>query len=268
MRRGIGGMRLASGGRRRQELFPAVMVAACAVLAACGLAAGELTRPDDTTAQTINPTETTQTTVDSTGTTATTLDPTGTTATTADTTGTTQTTADPTETTETTGTTVDSTGTTQTTADPTETEVTLAPPGVAPPRKDLTFPVMIAAPGGFVVGEPGAENAVQMGDAKEMLERGALSIAYDFWGLVEKHLTPCPVHRLRVSWEGPDHVFGPDADIRGGAHTSPLGPPQAGEDRAAGIVYCKGSDSHYYMGFDAVWKPELKAWSMHPEPVG
>jgi|GEM_PF-1789746 len=247
-------MRLTFSGWRRQGTLPAVMVGACAVLAACGLAGGELTQPDDTAAQTIDPTETTQTTLNPTGTTQTTDDPTGTTQTTIGAPTTTQTTAAP-------------TGTTQTTIGSAETEVTLAPPGVEPPRKDLTFPVMIAAPGGFVVGEPGTENAVQLGDAKEMLERGALSIAYDFWGLVEKHLTPCPVHRLRVSWEGPDHVFGPDADIRGGAHTSPLGPPRAGEDRAAGIVYCKGSDSHYYMGFDAVWKPESKAWSMHPIPV-
>jgi len=253
-------MRLANGGWRRQGALPVVMVGACAVLAACALSGGELTQPDDTATQTIHPTETTQTTLNPTGTTQTTADPTGTTL---DSTGTTQTTIDAPTTTQT----ADPTETTQTTADPTETEVTLAPPGVAPPRKDLTFPVMIAAPGGFVVGEPGAENAVQIGDAKEMLERGALSIAYDFWGLVEKHLTPCPVHRLRVSWEGPDHVFGPDADIRGGAHTSPLGPPRAGEDRAAGIVYCKGSDRHYYMGFDAVWKPESRAWSMHPIPV-
>jgi len=248
-------MRLTSGGWRRQGALPVVMVGACAVLAACALAGGELTQPDDTTSQTINPTETTQTTIDPTGTTQSTAAPTETTQTTIGAPTTTQTTADP-------------TGTTQSTASPTETEVTLAPPGVAPPRKDLTFPVMIAAPGGFVVGEPGAENAVELGDAKEMLERAALSIAYDFWGLVEKHLTPCPAHRLRVSWEGPDHVFGPDADIRGGAHTSPLGPPRAGEDGAAGIVYCKGSDNHYYMGFDAVWKPESKAWAMYPTPVG
>jgi len=226
-------MRLTSGGRRRQGTLPVVMVGACAVLAACALAGGELTQPDDTTAQTIHPTETTQTTLDA---------PTTTQA-------------------------VDPTGTTQTTIGSTETEVTLAPPGVEPPRKDLTFPVMVAAPGGFLVGDPGAESAVKLGDAREMLERGALSIAYDFWGLLEDAVTRCPAHRLRVTWEWPDHVFGPDVQVQVGAYIPPLGPPRAGEDRAAGIVYCKGSE-YGYMGFDAVWKPESKAWAMHPVPEG
>jgi len=238
-------MRLANSGWRRQATLPVVMVGACAVLAACALAGGELTQPDDTAEQTIG----------STGTTQTTADPTGTTQMTADPTGTTQTTADP-------------TGTTQTTAGSTETGVTLAAPGDTPARKKVTYPVMVAAPGGFVVGEPGAENAVALGDAKEMLERAALSIAYNTRKLPMNDGTRCLAHRLRVSWEGPDHVFGPDADIQGGAHGPPLGPPRAGEDRAAGIVYCKGSDRHYYMGFDAVWKPELEAWSMHPAPSG
>jgi len=254
-------MKLTSGGSRRQEALPAVMVGACAVLAACGLAAGELTQPDDTTAQTINPTETTQTTIDSTETTQT-ADPTATTETTLDPTGTTQTTIDAPTTTQT----ADPTET-QTTIGSAETEVTLAPPGVAPPRKDLTFPVMIAAPGGFLVGEPGAENAVKLGDAKEMLERGALSIAYDFWGLLDDAVTRCPAHRLRVTWEWPDHVFGPDVQVQVGAYIPPLGPPRVGEDRAAGIVYCKGSE-YGYMGFDAVWKSESKAWAMHPIPEG
>ena len=227
-------MRLTSGGWRRQGALPVVMVGACAVLAACALAGGELTQPDDTAEQTIGSTGTTQTT--------------------ADPTGTTQTTADP-------------TGTTQTTLGSAETEVTLVPPGVEPPRKDLTFPVMIAAPGGFVVGEPGAENAVQLGDAKEMLERGALSIAYDFWGLMEDAVTRCPAHRLRVSWEGPAYVYGPDAKVHDGAFIPPLGPSQAGGDWAAGIVYCKGSE-YGYMGFMADWKPESKAWAMHPVPEG
>jgi len=235
-------MRLTSGGWRRQGALPVVMVGACAVLAACALAGGELTQPDDTTAQTIHPTETTQTTLNPTGTTQTTADPTGTTA--------------------------DATGTTQATIDSTETEVTLAPPGVTPARKKVTYPVMVPAPGGFVVGDPGAENAVALGDAREMLERAALSIAYSTRKLPMNDGTRCPAHRLRVSWEGPDHVFGPDADIQGGAHGPPLGPPRAGEDRAAGIVYCKGSDRHYYMGFDAVWKPESKAWAMYPTPSG
>jgi len=246
-------MRLANGRSRRQGALPAVMVGACAVVAACGLAGGELTQPDDTTAQTIHPNETTQTTLNPTGTTQSTADPAETTQTTLDAPTTTQP--------------VDPTGTTQSTADPTETEVTLAPPGVEPPRKDLTFPVMVAAPGGFLVGDPGAENAVKLGDAKEMLERGALSIAYDFWGLMEDAVTRCPAHRLRVSWEGPAYVYGPDAKVHDGAFIPPLGPPQAGGDWAAGIVYCKGSE-YGYMGFVADWKPESKAWAMHPVPEG
>jgi len=258
-------MRLTSGGRRRQGALPVVMVGACAVLAACALAGGELTQPDDTAAQTINPTETTQTTIDSTETTET-ADPPTTTQTTINAPTTTQT-ADP-------------TGTTQTTIGAPETEVTLAPddtpqtgvtlpPGVTEKQKGR-FPWMVAAPGGFVVGDPGAENAVELGDAKEMLERAALHMA--LWPpavlvLVDDVEAPCPEHRLRVSWEGPDHVYGADAQVHYGAHSPPLGPPRAGGDRAAGIVYCKGS--HYgYMGFDAVWKPESKAWAMYPTPSG
>jgi len=243
-------MKLTSGGWSRQG---AVMVGACAVLAACALAGGELTQPDDTAAQTIHPTETTQTTLNPTGTTQTTADPAETTQTTLDAPTTTQP--------------VDPTGTTQSTADPTETEVTLAPPGVEPPRRDLTFPVMVAAPGGFIVGDPGAENMVELGDAKEMIERAALSIAYDFWGLSMQPGTPCPAHRLRVSWEGPDYVFGPDADVQHWSYIPPLGPPRAGEDRAAGIVYYKGS--HYaFMGFEAFWESGPKAWAVYPIPQG
>ena len=125
---------------------------------------------------------------------------------------------------------------------------------------------MVAAPGGFVVGEPGAENAVELGDAKEMLERAALSIAYNTRRLPVEDGTPCPAHRLRVSWEWPEHVLGPEEDIQHGGYSPPLSPPRAGEDRAAGIVYCKGTD-YYYMGFDAFWRPESRAWSMHPIPV-
>ena len=238
-------MKLANGGWRRQGALPVIMVGACAVLAACALSGGELTQPDDTTSQTINPTETTQTTLNSTGTT--------------------QSTADPTETTQTT---LDPTDTTQTTTGSAETEVTLAAPGDTLARKKVTYPVMVAAPGGFVVGEPGAENAVQLGDAKEMLGRAALSIAYNTRRLPVEDGTPCPAHRLRVSWEWPEHALGPEEGIQHGAYSPPLGPPQAGADRAAGIVYCKGSDSHYYMGFDAFWRPESRAWSMHPIPVG
>jgi len=62
-------------------------------------------------------------------------------------------------------------------------------------------------------------------------------------------------------------VLGPEEDIQHGGYSPPLGPPRAGEGRAAGIVYCKGTD-YYYMGFDAVWKPESEAWAMYPAPVG
>jgi len=90
--------------------------------------------------------------------------------------------ADPTEPTEgapETTQTIDSTGTGVTLAPGVtpQTGVTL-PPGVTEKEKGR-FPWMVEAPGGFVVGEPGAENAVELGDAKEMLERAALSIAYD-----------------------------------------------------------------------------------------
>jgi len=277
-------MKLANGGWRRQGALPVIMVGACAVLAACALSGGELTQPDDTATQTIHPTETTQTTLNPTGTTQTTADPTGTTLdstgttqTTIDAPTTTQTTAEPTETTETTGTTVDSTGTTQTTIGSAETGVTLAPPGVEPTRDYLamrehitrkgTFPMMVAAPGGFVVADPGAENAVERQDARQMLELGALAIAYEFWGLMMDYHTPCPAHLLRVSWEWPEHVLGPEEDIRHGGYSPPLGPPRAGADRAAGIVYCKGTD-YYYMGFDAIWKQESKAWAMYATPTG
>jgi len=129
---------------------------------------------------------------------------------------------------------------------------------------------MVEAPGGLVVGEPGAENAVELGDARELLERAALHMA--LWPpavlvLMDDVEAPCPEHRLRVSWEGPDDVFGLDADVQYGAFIPPLGPPQAGEDRVAGIVYCKGSD-YGYMGFDATWKQESKAWAMYPVPEG
>ena len=228
-------MRLASSGWKRQGTLPVVMVGACAVLAACALAGGELTQPDDTAEQTIDPTETTQTTIDP-------------------------------------------TGTTQTTLGSAETEVTLPPPGVEPSQDYLamrehitgkgTFPMMVAAPGGFVVGDAASANAVEQQDAKEMLELGALAMAYEFWRLVDEPGTPCPAHRLRVSWEEPDDVFGTDPDSHSGVHSPPLGPPRAGEDRAAGIVYCEGSRIHYYMGFDALWKPEFKAWAMYRIPTG
>jgi len=249
-------MRLANGGWRRQGALPVVMVGACAVLAACALAGGEPTQPDDTAAQTIDPTETTQTTAAPTGTTQTTDD----TTTTVDAPTTTQTTIEP------------------PTVDAPETEVTLPPPGVEPSRDYRTmrehitgkgtFPMMVAAPGGFVVGDAASANAVEQQDAKEMLELGALAMAYEFWRLVDEPGTPCPAHRLRVSWEEPDDVFGPNPDSHSGVHSPPLGPPRAGEDRAAGIVYCKGSRIHYYMGFDALWKPEFKAWAMYRIPTG
>ena len=155
--------------------------------------------------------------------------------------------------------------------------MTLPPPGVEPSQDYLamreqitgkgTFPMMVAAPGGFVVGEPGAENAVEQQDAKEILELAALAVAHDSWGLPEGPGTPCPAHRLRVSWEGPDYVFGLDADVQHWSYIPPLGPPRAGEDRAAGIVYCKGS--HYaFMGFEAFWESGPKAWAVYPIPQG
>jgi len=130
-----------------------------------------------------------------------------------------------------------------------------------------TFPVMVEASGGFVSAEPGSASAQELADTKEILELGALAIAYESWRLSEEPGTPCPAHRLRVSWEGPDDVFAPDADVQYWSYIPPLGPPWTGEDRAAGIVYCKGSD-YAFMGFEAFWESEPGVWAMYPIPQG